>query len=226
MSTRLVLKLLILPVLAIMFSLSGSAFASYHEDKISMSISTDNQSYTPGDLVKVDGVGAQSYSIIIRIISSDGEEIQKLSTFKTGAGDFATVWLIPGDLKYGIYTITASDASQTTHTTITIGTVTSPPDDSKQNLVSKRIIPNWFKKVTEYWITDQADDNGFVQVIDYLIQQEIITIPYAKQPEGESSLEIPSWIKMTAEFWVKGKISNDEFALGLEWLINNGIIRV
>jgi len=58
------------------------------------------------------------------------------------------------------------------------------------------------------------------------VQQEIITIPYAEAPEGESAAEIPSWIKMNAEFWVNGKTSDDEFATALEWLINNGIIRV
>ena len=91
---------------------------------------------------------------------------------------------------------------------------------------SKTFIPGWIKQVAEFWISDQIDDAGFVQVIEYLVQQEIITIPYAEAPEGEAAVEIPSWIKMNAEFWVNGKTSDDEFATALEWLINNGIIRV
>ncbi|WP_316505325.1 ABC transporter substrate-binding protein [Nitrosopumilus sp.] len=87
-------------------------------------------------------------------------------------------------------------------------------------------IPNWVKQVGEYWITDQIDDDGFVQVIEYLVQQKIITIPNAESPEGESAASIPSWIKTNSEFWVKGDISDDEFAVGLEWLINNGVVRV
>jgi branched-chain amino acid transport system substrate-binding protein len=87
-------------------------------------------------------------------------------------------------------------------------------------------IPDWIKQVAEFWITDQIDDEGFVQVIEYLVQQGIIAIPYAESPEGESSASIPSWIKTNSEFWVKGDISNDEFAVGLEWLINNGVIKV
>jgi len=87
-------------------------------------------------------------------------------------------------------------------------------------------IPNWIKQVAEFWITDQIDDDGFVQVIEYLVEQEIITIPYAESPESESAVSIPSWIKTNSEFWVKGNISDDEFAMGLEWLINNGIVRV
>ncbi len=67
---------------------------------------------------------------------------------------------------------------------------------------------------------------GFVQVIEYLVQQGIITTPYAEAPQGEAAVEIPRWIKTNAEFWVNGDISDDEFAIGLEWLINHGIIRI
>ena len=88
------------------------------------------------------------------------------------------------------------------------------------------IIPSWVKDVAKFWIDDKIDDSGFVQVIEYLVQQGIITIPYAEAPEGEASAEIPIWIKTSAEFWVNGKTSDDEFATALEWLINNGIIKV
>jgi len=91
---------------------------------------------------------------------------------------------------------------------------------------AKTFIPDWVKQVAEFWVADQIDDSGFVQVIEYLVQKEIITIPYAEAPEGEAAIGIPIWIKTTAEFWVKGNVSDDEFATALEWLINNGIIRV
>ena len=87
-------------------------------------------------------------------------------------------------------------------------------------------IPDWVKQVAEYWIADQIDDNGFVQLIEYLVEQEIISVPYAESPNGESTNSIPSWIKTNSEFWVKGDITDDEFAVGIEWLINNGIVMV
>ena len=71
---------------------------------------------------------------------------------------------------------------------------------------SKTNIPNWIKQVAEFWISDQIDNEGFVQVIEYLVQQEIITIPYAESPEDESAVSIPSWIKTNSEFWVQGNI--------------------
>jgi len=98
--------------------------------------------------------------------------------------------------------------------------------DKEKKLESSPKIPDWIKQVGEFWIQDQIDDAGFVQVIEFLVQEGIITIPYAEAPEGEAATQIPSWIKSNTEFWVTGKISDDEFTIGLEWLINNGIIRV
>jgi len=97
------------------------------------------------------------------------------------------------------------------------------PDTTQQ---TKTKIPDWVKGVAEFWVADQIDDSGFVKVIEYLVQQGIIVIPYAEAPEGEAAIGIPIWIKTTAEFWVKGNVSDDEFATALEWLINNGVIRV
>jgi hypothetical protein len=91
---------------------------------------------------------------------------------------------------------------------------------------TKTSIPNWIKQIAEFWVTNKIADTEFVQVIEYLVQKGIITIPYAEAPEGETAVEIPSWIKTNAKFWIDGKISDDEFAIGLEWLINNGIIRI
>jgi len=87
-------------------------------------------------------------------------------------------------------------------------------------------IPSWIKDVAKFWIDNLIDDDGFFQVIEWLVQNGIIEIPYAEPPEGESAITIPSWIKTSAGFWVDNKITDDEFAIGLEWLINNGIIRV
>ena len=106
--------------------------------------------------------------------------------------------------------------------------ITYEPQESEivAKTSSKTFVPAWIKDVAKFWIDDKIDDSGFVQVIEYLVQQGIITIPYAEAPEGEASAEIPIWIKTSAEFWVNGKTSDDEFATALEWLINNGIIKV
>ncbi len=103
-----------------------------------------------------------------------------------------------------------------------------PPDSEPVVEQDQKItkIPEWVKRVVKFWIADQVDDSSFVQVIEYLVQNEIISIPYAEASEGESVDEIPRWIKKSAEFWLNEKISDDELATSLEWLINKGIIRV
>ena len=106
---------------------------------------------------------------------------------------------------------------------ILIPTDSKPVVEQAQKITK---IPEWVKRVVKFWIADQVDDSSFVQVIEYLVQNEIISIPYAEASEGESVDEIPRWIKKSAEFWLNEKISDDELATSLEWLINNGIIRV
>jgi hypothetical protein len=202
-------------------SIIPPAFAQYNQPQSTMSVSTDKLSYNYRDIVRINGQGAESYSISIRIMSPSGAEITKLSTFKTGAGEFSIIWKIPSGIEKGTYIIKASDATQTAQTSFTLGTPIAT-----QETGSKTKIPEWIKQIAEFWITDQIDDAGFVKVIEYLVKEGIITIPYAEAPEGESAAEIPSWIKTSAQFWTEGNVSDDEFALSLEWLINNGIIRV
>ncbi len=212
---------LVLPLVVIGLSIIPPAFAQYNQPQSTMSVSTDKLSYNYRDIVRINGQGAESYSISIRIMSPSGAEITKLSTFKTGAGEFSIIWKIPSGIEKGTYIIKASDATQTAQTSFTLGTPIAT-----QETGSKTKIPEWIKQIAEFWITDQIDDAGFVKVIEYLVKEGIITIPYAEAPEGESAAEIPSWIKTSAQFWTEGNVSDDEFALSLEWLINNGIIRV
>ena len=78
----------------------------------------------------------------------------------------------------------------------------------------------------EFWIDDLIDDGSFVQVIEWLVQNNIIQITYDEPSEDEAAITIPSWIKTNARFWVENKITDADFVIGIEWLINNGIIRV
>ena len=212
---------LVLPLVVIGLSIIPPAFAQYNQPQSTMSVSTDKLSYNYRDIVRINGQGAESYSISIRIMSPSGAEITKLSTFKTGAGEFSIMWKIPSGIEKGTYIIKASDATQTAQTSFTLGTPIAT-----QETGSKTKIPEWIKQIAEFWVTDQIDDAGFVQVIQYLIQNDIIVVPYAEAPESSATAEIPVWIKTSAEFWVDGQTSDDEFTIGLEWLINNGIIRI
>jgi len=142
------------------------------------------------------------------------------------AGEYHVDVLIDGILFSPIPTETASFKLQLGEMEGELEKIDTETKVMPTETTSKTNIPNWIKQIAEFWIAEEIDDEGFVQVIEYLVQQDIITIPYAEAPEGGAAVSIPSWIKTSAEFWVKGDTSDDEFAIGLEWLINNGIIAV
>ena len=172
------------------------------------------------------------------VILKDGQSVYATSLKHTNSG-LATVSYTfdsAGEYHVGVFIegiLFSSIPTETASFKLQIGEMGSESEkiDTKTKVMpsettSKTNIPNWIKQIAEFWIAEEIDDESFVQVIEYLVQQDIITIPYAKAPEGDAAVSIPSWIKTTAEFWVKGNTSDDEFAIGLEWLINNGIIAV
>jgi len=90
----------------------------------------------------------------------------------------------------------------------------------------KIALPFWIKDLAHMWITEPlVTDKDFGRAIGYLIQHEIIKIPYT-EPEGDAITTIPDWVKTNAEWWVTGKISDTEFTVALQYLIKKGIILV
>ena len=87
-------------------------------------------------------------------------------------------------------------------------------------------LPFWIKDLAHMWITEPlVTDKDFARAIEYLIQKEIIKVPYT-EPEGETISNIPDWVKNNAEWWITEKISDTEFTLSLQYLIKKGIITV
>ncbi len=87
-------------------------------------------------------------------------------------------------------------------------------------------LPFWIKDLAHMWITEPlVTDKDFARAIEYLIQKEIIKIPYT-EPEGETIASIPDWVKNNAEWWIGEKISDTEFTLALQYLVKKGIITV
>ena len=90
----------------------------------------------------------------------------------------------------------------------------------------KIALPFWIKDLAKMWINEPlVTDKDFARAIEYLIQVEIIKIPYT-EPEGETISSIPEWVKNNAGWWIEGKISDTEFVLALQYLVKTGIITV
>ena len=87
-------------------------------------------------------------------------------------------------------------------------------------------LPYWIKDLAMLWINEPfVTDKDFARAIGYLIEQEIIKIPYTEPGEATVS-SIPEWVKNNAGWWIEGKISDTEFTMALQYLVKTGIITV
>ena len=90
----------------------------------------------------------------------------------------------------------------------------------------KIALPFWIKDLAHMWITEPlVTDKDFARALEYLIEKEIISIPYT-EPGTETVSSIPEWVKNNAQWWIEGKISDTEFTLALQYLVKTGIITV
>ena len=85
-------------------------------------------------------------------------------------------------------------------------------------------IPDWLKNITQFWISGGISDDEYFQTLSFLLDEQIIHVPYTKMPKNSGDYEIPTWIKTHAERWVDDEISNDEFSIGMYWLLDRKII--
>jgi hypothetical protein len=91
--------------------------------------------------------------------------------------------------------------------------------------VSDSVIPQWIKNNAKWWSQGQIGNSDFVKGIQYLIQNEIMTIPPTNASSSQSS-GIPVWVKNDAKWWSEGAVSDDEFVKGMQYLVSAGIIQV
>jgi len=86
-------------------------------------------------------------------------------------------------------------------------------------------LPFWIKDLAKMWVTDRISGKEFSVAIEYMINNEIIKIPYTES-DDVSATTIPGWVKNNAEWWAVGAINDTEFTLALEYLVKTGIITV
>ena len=86
-------------------------------------------------------------------------------------------------------------------------------------------LPPWIKDLAKMWVTDRISGKHFSVAIEYMINSEIIKIPYTES-DDVSATTIPEWVKNNAGWWAVGAISDTEFTLALQYLVKTGIITV
>ncbi len=86
-------------------------------------------------------------------------------------------------------------------------------------------IPAWIKNNAGWWAEGRIGDSDFVSGIQFLITEDIMTIPPTESGSG-SSQPIPAWIKNNAGWWAEGRIGDSDFVSGIQFLITEGIMQI
>lgn len=85
-------------------------------------------------------------------------------------------------------------------------------------------IPSWLKNTTQFWLSGQMSDTEYTGMLEYLLENKILHVPYTTKSKDIIPSEIPSWIKTNSQNWVDGKASDDEFSIGIQWMIQRNLI--
>ncbi len=76
-----------------------------------------------------------------------------------------------------------------------------------------------------WWHEKQIDDADFVAGIQYMINEELITI-HETQIKSSTTKEIPQWVSNVAGYWSNDQIPDDQFVQAMQWLVTNGVMEV
>ena len=87
------------------------------------------------------------------------------------------------------------------------------------------LIPNWIYDDALLWSEEKINDEKFIQIINYLIKNEIIIITQNESEVFEVS-KIPSWIRTITSWWINGEINDETFVKSLEFLVQKNIILI
>ncbi len=100
---------------------------------------------------------------------------------------------------------------------VVINRVTTPDNDI--------LVPDWIRNSALLWSQGQTDDDTFIEVIKYFINNKIIVVPQTL-PHTLESQHVPAWLKNNAGWWADGQTDDDTFIQGIQFLTQTGIIRL
>ena len=94
-------------------------------------------------------------------------------------------------------------------------------------------IPDWVKNVAGWWANNEISEEEFLTGIEYLINNNIISIYFmpcgvtiaSSDPTLNAKL-VPDWVKNTAGWWATDQIEDDDFINGIEYLIKKDILGI
>ena len=88
------------------------------------------------------------------------------------------------------------------------------------------VIPSWIKNTANWWSEGVIADDDFTLGIQYMMTENIISIPDLPEQASETVEGVPAWVRNNAGWWAAGLISDDDFVFGIKYLVEQGIIQV
>tara|TARA_B100001123_G_scaffold80536_1_gene91576 strand:+ start:133 stop:2568 length:2436 start_codon:yes stop_codon:yes gene_type:complete len=164
--------------------------------------------------------------IYIHVTETDGNYDQTIKIISKSSGGFNSDYIFSSEIESGSYQIQFEhmDEKSTIHTLeISEKCGHVEPEIFKK---SETAIPEWIKNNAGWWAEGQIDDNSFVQGIQFMIKQNIISIPNLPESSSETAESVPAWVKNNAGWWAEGQIDDNSFVQGIEYLVKVGIIQV
>jgi len=86
-------------------------------------------------------------------------------------------------------------------------------------------VPIWVKSIVTLWGLEKITDKDFLNMIEYLIKNDIIKIPKENVFENTKELKMLSWVRGNLNTWSQGEVTNLEFFKNMNWLIENKFIK-
>ena len=87
-------------------------------------------------------------------------------------------------------------------------------------------VPIWVKSVVSLWGIEKIADKDFLNMLEYLIKNDIIKIPKENLFENTKELKMLSWVRGNLNIWSQGEVPNSEFFKNMNWLIENKFIKL
>ena len=145
------------------------------------------------------------------VITTPDGQTQNFASILSSAGNYRSIITIDENTLSGVYKIDLF------HNNSFVKTVSF--------VVSNPIIPDWIKNNAQWWSSDTVSDTEFIDGLEYLIEQGLITIPPGTSISTSEQV-IPNWIKNNAKWWSNDQISDEDFVKSIQYLVKKGIIRI
>jgi len=86
-------------------------------------------------------------------------------------------------------------------------------------------VPTWVKSTVSLWGVEKITDKDFLNILQYLIKNDIIKIPKENVFENTKELKMLSWVRGNLNTWSQDEVPNSEFFKNMNWLIENKFIK-